>query len=87
MFNDAIMMEIILMKARKYLVVWRREKRCICKKTEDGEQVYFSKLQYRIASKLITRVRVVRCDSKVVYIGPSAKMTSWKGNDMLEKVD
>ena len=53
------------------------------KQTEGREEVYFLKLQYGLTSKLLD----VSEESQVVYGGPSANWTSWKGNDILVKVD
>ena len=88
MFDGALMIEmtktaVVLEKAGKFLVVRWREKRWIWKNAEDGEKVYFSRFQSRLKSKLIRRVR----EQQNCYGGPSTKWTSWKGNDMLEKVD
>ena len=53
------------------------------KKTEDGENLFFKALRNRfwLATKSCSWF------SKVVYGPVSIKCTSWKGNDMLLKVD
>ena len=70
---------VVFIKARKSLIVWWREKKIIW---EDGEKMYFLKLHYRLTWKLVRGVR-----EELVYCGNSTKWTSWKGNNMLVKVD
>ena len=53
------------------------------KKTEDGENVFFKSL----ANRVCLTSKSCSWFNKVVHGRPSIKWTSWRGNDMLLKVD
>ena len=56
------------------------------KKTKNGENIFLKLLLIdfgRLTSKLISRVK----EQQIVYGRSSIKSTSWKGNDVLLKVD
>ena len=75
---------VVIMKAINPLLVRCREKCISCKK--DGEKIFFEALanRFRLILKLI---RHVEKNNRVVYSQLSTNGTSWKGKEMLLKVD
>ena len=77
---------VVIMKAINPLLVRCREKCISCKKIKDGEKIFFEALanRFRLMLKLI---RHVEKNNRVVYSQLSTNGTSWKGKEMLLKVD
>ena len=67
------------MKPRNSLVAWSGDR----EKKEDGENLFFKAL----AIKFWLTSKYRSWFNKVVHGWPSIKLTSWKGNGMLLKLD
>ena len=74
---------VAFMEARNSLVVLRRQKCVNWKKSVDGENLFFKVL----ANRFWLTSKACSWFNKVVHGQPSLKWTSWKGNDILLKVD